>query len=144
MSHDPDANAGSEALDGRALAGRLLWPSAIVLLVSVLLQAAIAGGSSFGAPAWRMHVMLGMLIVLLAVAVMVIAFLADARRSVRLVALAVTVLAVLQPVFSMLARQVGPWFGLLHSVGAFVMFGLVVWLVLQRGSARGSGSLTGA
>lgn len=111
---------------------RLLWPSVTVLLVAILVQSALAGAGAFGAPAWRMHELLGMLIVPIAAVVMVAALRASAARDIRYLGVAVFLLTLVQPASAVLARQIGPWLGLVHSVVAFVLFALVAWLWVRR------------
>ncbi len=134
MSLSPERPT-TDVADGRqSVAGSVLWPLAVLLLVAVTVQAALAGGGAFGAAAWRMHVMLGMVIVVLAVAVAVLAWLAEAPRVVRRLAVGVAVLSVLQPVSSMVAKGGAPWVGSLHAIGAFVLFGLAGMLAVRARS----------
>ncbi|MBX3029150.1 MAG: hypothetical protein KF809_03245 [Chloroflexi bacterium] len=136
MSLTPDRPV-TDAPDGRrSMAGSILWPLAVLLLIAVTAQAALAGGGAFGAAAWRMHVMLGMVIVVLGVAAAVLAWLADAPRVVRRLAGGVALLSVLQPVSSMVAKGGAPWVGSLHSIGAFVLFGLAGMLAVRARSRR--------
>lgn len=131
MSLAPDRPV-TDAPDGRrSVAATVLWPLAVLLLIAVTLQAGLAGGGAFGAAAWRMHVMLGMVIVVLAIAAAVVAWLADAPRTVRWLAIGVALLSVLQPVSSVVAKGGAPWVGSLHAIGAFVLFGLAGMLAVR-------------
>jgi hypothetical protein len=117
---------------GQPIASRIHRIGLHVLLGAVALQLALAGGGAFGAPAWSMHVMLGMLITALAALVVVAALVARPGRTLLLGTLFVGVLALLQPLLSVLAQRVDPWFGILHAIAAVGMIAVPAVLIASR------------
>lgn len=115
----------------RSTTSRVFQIGLHVLLVAVAIQLALAGAGAFGATAWRTHVMLGMLITVLAIVLAGMALVARPARALVIGSTVVAVLAVLQPVLSVLARRTDPWFGVLHALGAGAMLVILVWLVVS-------------
>ena len=105
-----------------------------ILMAAVALQLALAGGGAFGAPAWQRHVLLGLVVATIAAVVLVAAVVARSDRTLLLGSVAVGGLAILQPLLSVLAQRVDPWFGLLHALDAGALIATLA--ILAVGSAR--------
>ena len=97
-----------------------------------------------GAPAWGMHVMLGMLITGLAAIVVIAALVARPGRAILIGSIAVGVLAVLQPLLSVLAQRADAWFGMLHALGAGAMLAALVVVTVSQAQVLAGGNPRGA
>jgi hypothetical protein len=120
----------------RGTVSRGLRGGLVLLLGGIGLQVALAGAGAFGAPAWRMHMIFGSTLVLVAGALLVAALWAHAPRRLKLGTSAVFLLTLVQPLSAVLAERLSPWFGLLHaSVAALLLAVLAVLLVGGRSAA---------
>ena len=134
----------TSAATSQSIPSRIHHGGLYALLAAVALQIALAGGGAFGAPAWSMHVMLGMLITGLAAIVVIAALVARPGRAILIGSIAVGVLAVLQPLLSVLAQRADPWFGMLHALGAGAMLAALVVVTVSQAQGLAGGNPSGA
>lgn len=118
----------------RTVAGRAILPLMALVALGALLQVAFAGGGAFGAGVWAMHRSLGMFMTVPAILVVVAAVLARPGRSLATSAVVALVLTLFQPIAAVAASRVDPAFGLLHGLGAAILFAYAAWVVV--GSSR--------
>jgi hypothetical protein len=116
-------------------ARRLVMPLSVLLVALAALQLTIAGGAVFGAASWAMHVGVGMLVVVVALILAVVAIPARPGRAVVGLAAGALVLAIAQPMTTVLAERVNPSFGLAHGLGAAALVVLASLLLVVRPGA---------
>jgi len=94
----------------------------MLYLASVALQMYMAGLALFGVATFISHALLGYLMILGAVILLVLTVVARRPRSDAFLAVAVLVLAALQPVLALTLRTRFPVLAALHPVNALVIF----------------------
>jgi hypothetical protein len=111
--------------------GSLVVGSLFVL--SILLQAFLAGGGIFASSTWwPMHIIFGMGIILLPVAFLVLAWIGQlGRRSLWLSGLTIVLVAIQSVLVTLPATLGVPGLSALHPVNALVIFGLALWLAQE-------------
>lgn len=112
---------------------RFLVPAAALLLALVTFQVTVAGGAVFGASSWAVHVMGGMLVVAVALLLMVMALVARPGRMYLGVAVAAFVVAIVQPMSTVMAERIDPVFGLVHGLGAAALVILASLMLVRPG-----------
>lgn len=111
----------------RALFAATAW----VFLVGVVAQVTLAGTALFELTDWTAHTALGWFLPLVAILVVVFAFVARIDRRTLWLSVALVLTANIQPSLAE-ARSVAPLVAALHPVNALVVFWLA--LVVARGS----------
>lgn len=117
-------------------ARRLVVPTALLLVVLAALQITLAGGAVFGASSWAVHIAVGMLVVVVALVLAVVTYLAKPGRTQVRLGVGALVVAIAQPMTTVLAERVDPAFGLAHGLGAAALVVLPSLLLMPRPGTR--------
>ncbi len=123
----------------RALARKLVVPTAVLFALSMLLQAFFAGSAALVDPQyWDLHLRWVRIFQWLSVVLAVAAWAGGRRRTARWGSLAVLALLAGQYTSIHAALRHGlAWPAGLHAVGGFLLFGLLV-LIIAEGLADGA------